>query len=664
MRVILKKHGFFLLGILLLSSLLIFLLETTPADESRLSATSSQEAYWRYEVVEVFAEGVPVDTAELVGIPTRDGEVAPGVDGRDEVPFKPTGEGRWRCCWAMPWDPELGEYELRVEARDATGTVLQSAAAPFSIRGRAPSTSVQLPHFALTLETDADYFTAGLAGPRLRVPGWKNVIAWAEYAGADSFWFGAALTKAAYGPTVENPWFQPNVELVPILAREAHRAGLEFGAWISAFFPYGAQRPAIDYEYSRNYVFPDSEGEASGETPKGEFWWTLNASLNCELRKSHLIEMARRLEAEPQVDYIGLDYIRTGPGGYELVGDFVSELNLEPWDGFFTSTIEEQMTWLVMQLRGRNQAMINLWQWWRAGKAARTLKEVKEEAGVTKPFWSFTLGWEMGHQHGQDILMMTDAGADFCAVMLYDATRNEWDGMMTDWKEAYRDGRANVVAGVIADPPQLTNPYNPRAPYPLEMGDRAAQAAFDLAHSTGPWPDLPAPDAYADLRSDGLTEGLFLHDLERMAYRNGGWWLADYVIAGAAAMSELRAATGDCPIVLDVYRPEPVGAFLFDLPVDVTNVSDQTVTNLEVRSEPTRHSSVTVGGAVEIGELAPGETVSVRPRWYAYEYTAEHAPAAGAVWGTRSPHERAFAIRYQIPWEEKEEGEEETPAGS
>jgi hypothetical protein len=652
--VILKKSAIALTALGIIVAILVW---SAPAQGPELLVVSTQEAYWRYEVAEFFADGVDPTVTELVGLPLLDGEAVPGVSGREEVPFKPLGDGRWRACWAMPWDPELGGYELRVEGRDAAGAVVQTTTVPFQLRGRAPSTRVKLPHFALTLETDADYFTAGLQGPRLRVPGWKNVIAWAEYAGADSFWFGAALTKAVYNPTAENPWYQPNVDLTPLLAREAHRAGLEFGAWLSAFFPYGARRPAIDYDYSRNYVFPETDDGAA--SPEGEFWWTLNASLNCELRKSHLIAMARRLEAEPQVDYIGLDYIRTGPGGYELVSDFARELNLVPWEGFLEAPLEEQMTWLVGQLRGRNRAMINLWQWWRASKAARTLKEVKDEAGVTKPFWCFTLGWEMGHQHGQDILMMTDAGADFCAVMMYDASRNEWDGMTTDWREAYRDGRGNVVAGVIADPPQLENPYNPRAPYPLEMGNRAAEAAFELARDNGPWDDLPEPESYAELRADGLTEGLFLHDLERMAYRNGGWWLADYIIAGAAAMSELRAATGDCPITLEVHRPQPIGAFLFELPVDVTNISDQTVTNLEVRSEPTRYSSVTKGGTIEISELAPGQTVSVRPRWYAYEYTAEHDPAAGAVWGGRSPRERAFAIRYQLPWVVEEE--ETTP---
>ena len=640
------------LTLALVVGLLLLALVVT-ADPVKLSVAASQPEYWRYEVVVVTAKGAPPGTERVFGVPMRNGETVTGVSEKLEVEFRREGDA-WVGRWAMPWDPDLGDYEMVVKALDSSGDELDSATTDFRIRGRSPSSRVRLPHFAVTLETDADYYTARLSGPRMRVPGWKNVVAWPEYAGADSIWFCAGMTKAMYRPTAENPWLQRNLDMVPVLARECHRAGLAFGAWIASFFPYGETRPNIPYENSRNYIVPEDPAKEPG------FWWTLNASLNCELRKLHIVELAKRLQAEPQVDYIGLDYIRTGPGGYELVTDMVTELGLEPYDGFRNEPIEVQMAWLVGRLRSRDRAMVNLWQWWRASKAARTLAEIKTRAGITKPVWCFTLGWMMGHQHGQDTQMMTDAGADFVAVMLYDATRNEWDGMMDDWPRFYRDGRINLVAGVIADTRQLENPYNPAAPYPLEVGNRAAQAIVGLAASAGPWDDLLAEDpAYLDrygpLRTDGLVEGLFLHDLERMAYRAGGWTIDDYIVAGASAMSELRARTGDIPLEIKVKRPQGVGAFLFDVPVEVTNVGSEVLRNIRVRTEPTRNAGIARDGAVFIKTLAPGETVTVTPRLYAYEYTAEHVIAASAWWGGPRPADVAFDCRYQLPWAEPEE---------
>jgi hypothetical protein len=634
-----------------LTAALAFLgLAAVTADPVEFTAAATQPAYWRYEVVVVTADGAPPGTERMVGVPERSGEPVVGVSGRKEVEFR-SEDGRWVGRWAMPWDPDLGSYQMRVQALDSAGGELGSTTAVFSIRGKSPNGRIPLPHFAVTLETDADYYAARLGGPRMRVPGWKNIVAWPEYAGADSVWFCAGMTKAAHHPTTEHPWLQRDLDLVPVLARECHRAGVAFGAWIACFFPYGETRPDIPYEFSRNYVTSDEPGAKPG------FWWTLNASLNCELRKRQIVELAQSLQAEPQVDYIGLDYIRSGPGGFELVTDMVTELGLEPYDGFTDQPIEVQMAWLVGATRS-NEAMKRLWQWWRASKAARTLAEIKQRAGVTKPLWCFVLGW--CHQHGQDPLMMTDAGADFVALMLYDATRNEFDGLMREWPKEYRDGRVNLVGGVIADPVQLANPYNPAAPFPLEMGNRAEQAIDGLAGSAGPWDDLLAEDPhyldkYGPLRADGLVEGLFLHDLERMAYRAGGWTIDDYIVAGASAMSRLRALTGDIPVEIKVGRPVGVGAALFDVPVEVTNLGQKALKNIRVRTEPTRNASIAKDGAVYIAELAPGETVTVTPKLYAYSYTDEHVIAASAWWGGPRPADVAFACRYQLPWAKKEE---------
>jgi len=77
--------------------------------------------------------------------------------------------------------------------------------------------------------------------------------------------------------------------------------------------------------------------------------------------------------------------------------------------------------------------------------------------------------------------------------------------------------------------------------------------------------------------------------------------------------------------------------------------------NIRVRTEPTRGASIAKDGAVYIPELAPGQTVTVTPKLYAYSYTDEHVIAASAWWGGPRPADVAFACRYQLPWAKKEE---------
>src|SRR6185295_16693158 len=63
------------------------------------------------------------------------------------------------------------------------------------------------------------------------------------------------------------------------------------------------------------------------------------------------------------------------------------------------------------------------------------LKSMLEEAKMTKPVFTFTLGWQMGHQHGQDPAMFVDAGVNFNHIMLYEGDRNTLASMKRQWPD-------------------------------------------------------------------------------------------------------------------------------------------------------------------------------------------------------------------------------------
>jgi hypothetical protein len=200
---------------------------------------------------------------------------------------------------------------------------------------------------------------------------------------------------------------------------------------------------------------------------------------------------------------VGLDYIRNALGGVELVDDFVAEMpNLAlpaEWNGLSKT---ERMLWLARKKAMRkDMALIDAWQWWRARRVALIVKEVKARLG-NKPLWAFTLTWDKGWHHGQDPVMMSDAGVDLDALMFYEADKAQYAQMLRDWNAYVRKGDVNLVPGNIFD----WNLHQKDASGPAEFG-RRLDAALDRVYADGP------------------AQGVFYHDLGRLLWstRLGKW---------------------------------------------------------------------------------------------------------------------------------------------
>ncbi len=580
-----------------------------------VTVATDKPSYLRYDVVEVRVKADektvgPLAPADISGVITRDGKPVATVGKTRELKFRPNGSGEFAARWPVPWNPALGKYRAEVNVRG------EKAARDFEITGRKVARPLK-PMCVVTLESDGKWDRLGVDSPGSNHD-WKALADWGEFMGADAFFSLVGITKAIYAPTMEKPWYDYNLKFNPKLAAECHARGMKFGGWIGCFLPYGKTQVPLPYKFSRNLV-------------DGQFFYTLHISLNDEQRFRQVVDLARQLQADPSYDYVGLDYIRTGFGGYELVDEFVNDLALDVPADWGARTLEAKMWWLVGRLRARDEALIELWQWWRARKVALTIKKMKDEAGITKPLFAFTLGWEMGHQHGQDILMMNDAGVDYNMVMLYEATKDEYDYLIKRWPTYLSQGQVNAIPGISVDRYLLLNKWNPDVNQPYEMYDRYVAAVNGFY-------------------GKGTLEGLFWHDFERALYSRCGeeFRCMDYAVAGAAAFTRLRERAGAMPVEIRVARVRAGPT------VDVTleNTGKGPVKDIAVALAATH--GVVVGKAAKktVATLAPGEKVNLTLAGGSWDVQRRHIIGAYAVWGPK-PEDRAFdigiATLYKLP---------------
>jgi len=126
--------------------------------------------------------------------------------------------------------------------------------------------------------------------------------------------------------------------------------------------------------------------------------------------------------------------VRTGLAGYEMVDEFMRDLNVPAPENYGGMTKEERILWLARAVqREKDHEVVALFEWWRAHKVALVLKSILDEAKMSKPVFTFTLGWQQGHQHGQDPAMFVDAGVSYNHIMLYEADRDTLKSMQKQW---------------------------------------------------------------------------------------------------------------------------------------------------------------------------------------------------------------------------------------
>lgn len=530
---------------------------------------SDRLEYWRYEFVPIYVQvknlvlRSRLKNRKLTATvrSDKDNKIVTTIGGRNEIRLKFNPQkGYWEGFWPAPWN-SAGKYswELKIspplEPLDPLGKNYKIRKTGFALVARTGKNHA-FGLRVLTLESNTHWATMQLRSPDGEMKDWKAMLDWVKFAQANTFWCLLGQTAAFYGKLDPKfPWIKHNLKMIPQMARECHKRGLKFGGWVMAYLTFGQQSLLPDkYQYAWDY-----------DNKTGQLYPTRSISLNDPERVKDLIIFFKKLNNIPELDYIGIDYIRNALGGYELVDDFVREMDVAVPTNWKKFSREERMLWLVKKKIDRQDMdFIDQWQWWRAHRAALIIKKIRDEVHFNKPFFAYTLSWEKGWQHGQDPVMFYDAGIDIDAIMLYECNRDDYEDLINQWHNYLKKGQANIIVGDVIDQPLHQFTLEPAGPEEFYYRNLKA---------------------IEKLYSDGVVTGVFLHDLGRALWgRVKPYPTKEWLFVGGAVCSQIAQICNQTPFKVEIDLPEKVNlSEEFLVKVKITKLVPETPSDVNVK---------------------------------------------------------------------------------
>ncbi len=452
---------------------------------------SDRAAYLHFDIVELRLEtkdsalDAEFEASPPRAVVTRGGEILTTIAGIREMTLTRAGPGVWTARWPVPWNAPAGAYFPALVGREDLQERLRVA--PFQIGRRTPIPLPKGGFVVATLESVAPLATMRVAAPDGTEKDWRGLLDWAKELGADAF-----LVLGGQSPGLQDGqvWVDTNLRLLPEVAKACHERGLKFGTYAMFSLTMSKTVKIPGYEYGL---------EIKNSKPVV----TRAVSIREPRRLDDVAALLKPFVDDPNVDFVGVDYIRNALGGYELTDDFVADMpgvKVPPeWPKL---SRDERMTWLARKKIMRKDAdFIDAWQWWRARRVALVVQELKRRLGDAKPLWAFTLTWDKGWHHGQDVAMMNDAGVDYDALMFYEADKPQYEAMLKDWHAYVRRGDAQLIPGDIFD-------------WGLHQKDPAGPAEFGRRMRR----------AVDEVYGDGPARAVFFHDLARLLWGRLGPW--------------------------------------------------------------------------------------------------------------------------------------------
>lgn len=490
-----------------------------------LIVLSAKEIY-HYQTLRVYLYNVQKMVPEKFYLKVyKNGIEYPSLGKISNIPFRKDGN-RLKSVYLPGWNQQDGTYQVKVYY---SGNLLRTKQKlEFCIKRRKVP-QIEKGISVVNLEMNQSIKNATFFGPDGYKKASKAVLEWARFMEADTLWVLAGETTTFTGSFIPDfPWDQGPLENLHILKRDAGNYGIAIGAYIMSFYVPGPHGITNRYQPATGYD-PDND----------TLYHTNHISLACDTRIRDIIKLAENLQNDPEVAYIGLDFIRTGKSdGYELAPLVVEQTNISTppdWQGYSKT---KKIKWFAEKIMvEKDPLIIEKWRWWRAHRVAEILNQVIDEAGITKPVWVYTLGWNHGKEHGQDPVMLFDAGATIDAVMLYEANSGQFERMMKHWEKYTRNTHGNFLVGNCVDYTLLDSElYTP----PVEFYRRNTQG-------------------YKSMMGSGCIAGIFFHDIYRaLRGKRGGYTIRDYAVAHLSSIYKLRN---------DLYRK---GLYHSDIFVDVT----------------------------------------------------------------------------------------------
>ncbi len=462
----------------------------------------------------------------------RSGERVVSVgDIRETVLRYDKKAGLWRARIPCPWNAPAGDYAIRVDTSALPVESLRLRARPLRVADRAfkplpPGFGV------LTLESIGPLRKL-LAPDGTRKDG-TALAEWAEFIGADAVVIQGA-ESGGYGKKLpaEFPWITQSKAAIKTVARECHKRGLKFGVYVMSYMVGGTPDKSPDYDYG--WIYEDGRMINGLEMRKRR-----GVSITDPRRIKDIINVARPWYDMEEVDIVGLDYIRPVFGGYELVDAFVRDMPVTPPADWDKRSLQQRMTWLFTHRSAGGHNFIEQWYWYRAHRTAQVVRAIKAGLGDKKPLWAFTLSWEKGWHHGQDPVMMRDAGIDIDAIMAYEADSRQFQGFVKQWREYVRRKEVNLLVGDAVDWVLHQRTLNPAGPEDFYNRDILAVSQF---------------------HADGPVRGVFVHDYVRATRgRLGPYSTLEWFLAGGAIITTTRRLNGALGYDLTLSLPDRAAA--------------------------------------------------------------------------------------------------------
>ncbi len=493
-------------------------------ESPRVAIDLSKISVFRYEPVVINASIYTKDTVKNISIYVRyksDKIVKKNGDDRYSINVFKIQNSQYRGTYLHPFGGSLGEYQAVVLVQTSKG--IYGYTKDFTVKGRQSPAAKETKKIA-TLEYAIDLTTKKVPSVETgELTTFDAIYDWIRYMKCDIFWaIGGQTTGWTRGINSDEPWAKDMIKNIENLASSKKKGNVELGAYVMSYFAAGGGARKGGYDVSIGY---NSETKSLVESR--------HISLSDTKRVRDIIDILKRYDSNPNISYVGLDFIRTGEvDGYEMVDEMVELTGVYVPANWQTMSKQARMKWLAVN-RGKKEIGMK-WRWFRAHKESLIIKQIKE-SGIKKKLWVFTLGWNQGQEHGQDPYMFFDAGIDYDAVMIYEASRAQHVGMLASWPR-YLSGEYNTLVGNMVDNRLQDGSLRPE----LEFMKRVYESEAKFNRSS-------------------RIRGVFFHDISRMLwsrFRGNGNTIREWANINASIVSRIEEKYSENPFNVSVKLDE------------------------------------------------------------------------------------------------------------
>jgi hypothetical protein len=470
---------------------------------------SYKKSYYRFDIARFILSG-RIDPSRCFVEIFKDRKAIGTYLGPLKIPFSRAKNDNF-ASWICGWKPETGTYDAVLYYM---GSPVMSSS--FGIIARKP-----LPFkknlTLLNLEYNQPLMKRTIYNSRFQKTDFTSgLIDWMNYGNIDAFFTLAGETTGWGNINKDMPWEYYPLKNLEIVGKAVSSSNKLVGAYIMCFYtPKNGWAKA-------GYNPALGSGESSGHF----------ISFNDKKRFDDIVSLAKYLNGLDYVDFIGFDFIRFGElTGYENADEFIRDMNIATPDGWENYTQNDRISWLGRKLQGSEDSPIKeQWILWIAHKTADFIYRVRNAAGITKPVWVFTLGWDHGREHGQDPFFFQDAGvfADF--VMLYEATPDMFEAMNKSWTSYLSGEKLNYIPGNQIDSVLLKS-----------------------CHGNNPVEEYSYRLEWAARYSPYYSRGVFIHDISRAFWgRIGDYSYLEWLVSGFSSASYTRWLNNEIPFQVEI----------------------------------------------------------------------------------------------------------------